>query len=546
MKDILTETQLASVALSLIGQKTTLSDCEYKYIKRHSILPSRTTNKKQIKDAILQGQDPLGNAFMGIRAPEKRRTNGATYTPAPIIQSMLEWASANGTPGRIVDPGAGSGRFLIEAAKVFPAAQIVAVEIDPLALLILRANIAAHGITGRTTIVSEDFRAITLPEYNGTTLFIGNPPYVRHHDIGENWKNWFAETAIRFGVKASKLAGLHIHFFLKTMELAKQGDYGTFITSAEWLDVNYGSSLRYLLADGLGGVALHVLDPKAMPFEDAITTGAITCFRRGERPDTLRVRTVESTSSLGDLSTGIAVPWEQVEQENRWSIIVRPGPKVPAGYIQLGDICRVHRGQVTGGNSTWIEGLHTRELPTRFMIPTVTKAKDIIDAGMILGNALRLKRVVDLPVELDELDREERRIVERFIAFAKSCKANESYTAQHRKAWWSVGLKDPAPIISTYMGRRPPAFTLNKCHARHINVAHGLYPVEKISEKILSQLVAWLQNNVRVDGGRTYAGGLTKFEPKELERIPIPKLEHLANERLPASVDQGTARCGSR
>jgi hypothetical protein len=45
--------------------------------------------------------------------------------------------------------------------------------------------------------------------------------------------------------------------------IAQPGDYGAFITVTEWLDVIYGSVLRRLLADGLGGTALHVIDPKA-------------------------------------------------------------------------------------------------------------------------------------------------------------------------------------------------------------------------------------------------------------------------------------------
>jgi hypothetical protein len=61
-----------------------------------------------------------------------------------------------------------------------------------------------------------------------------------------------------FGGRASTLAGLHLHFFVRTLQLARSGDFGAFITSAEWLDVNYGDALRRLLADRLGGVALHV------------------------------------------------------------------------------------------------------------------------------------------------------------------------------------------------------------------------------------------------------------------------------------------------
>jgi hypothetical protein len=77
------------------------------------------------------------------------------------------------------------------------------------------------------------------------------------------------------------------------------------------------------------------------------------------------------------------------------------------------------------------------------------------------------------------------------------------------------------------MARRPPAFVLNACGARHINIAHGLYPRVPMSEKALAALTQFLRENVSTRSGRTYAGGLTKFEPRELERVYIPTLEQL-------------------
>jgi hypothetical protein len=77
------------------------------------------------------------------------------------------------------------------------------------------------------------------------------------------------------------------------------------------------------------------------------------------------------------------------------------------------------------------------------------------------------------------------------------------------------------------MARRPPAFVRNPSGARHINIAHGLYPREALTEAALEALAAWLRVNVAQSSGRTYAGGLTKFEPKELERIVLPPLEEL-------------------
>src|SRR3546814_7837150 len=156
-----------------------------------------------------------------------------------------------------------------------------------------------------------------------------------------------------FGVKASKLAGLHIHFYVRTLELARTGDYGVFITSSEWLDVNYGATLRNLLTQRLGGVALHVLDPAIMPFSDATTPGAITCFRIRRRPKDFRFRAVESLEQLNGLSSGRMVPWATVEAAKRWSIIIRPGQAIPTGHIERSEERRVGKECVSPCRSRW-------------------------------------------------------------------------------------------------------------------------------------------------------------------------------------------------
>ena len=61
--------------------------------------------------AIDAGEDPLGEAFCRLRSPVVRRPSGATYTPLPIVRAMVDWAAEQGAPTRVVDPGAGSGRF---------------------------------------------------------------------------------------------------------------------------------------------------------------------------------------------------------------------------------------------------------------------------------------------------------------------------------------------------------------------------------------------------------------------------------------------------
>jgi len=520
-----TEQELIALCLALIDGQAALSAPERKLAKTALATPLNRREVAAARKSILRGADPLGEAFSKIRSAQDRRALGAVYTPHPIVRSMTTWLASQGEPARIVDPGAGSGRFILAAGTAFPSAQLVAVEMDPLAALMLRANLSAHGWAERATVLVKDYREIKLPRCAGMTAFIGNPPYVRHHDIAAAWKSWYASRFAKLGIKASALAGLHLHFFLQTRLLAKAGDVGAFVTSSEWMDVNYGSALRRLLLEELGGIALHVLEPTVEAFPGTATTAAITCFRVGETVEPVRVRSVAELSHLNGLTKGTNVARERLQAEPRWSIIVRPSAPNVGGVMELGELFRVHRGQVTGANDIWIAGEYAKGLPDRVKLASVTRAKDLIQAGASLQSDEVLRRVVDLPPDLDEFTKGERRRISSFLSWAKTQGADQGYVARHRKAWWSVGLKAPAPILCTYMARRAPQFTLNTCDARHINIAHGLYPREHLGDDAMGRLVAWLNKNINTGSGRTYAGGLTKFEPKEVERLRIPSLE---------------------
>jgi adenine-specific DNA-methyltransferase len=478
-----------------------------------------------LRARIEAGEDPLGEAFARLLTPRQRRPLGQTYTPAPIVAAMVGWAQDQGVDvTRVVDPGAGSGRYLLAAGRRFPHAELVGSEIDPLAALLARANLAAAGLGRRGRVVLGDFRDLALPPAAGPTLYLGNPPYVRHHQIPASWKRWLVETARARDLAASGLAGLHAHFFLAVAAQGAPGDLGAFITSAEWLDVNYGSLVRDLLLGDLGGTSLHILAPESAPFADATTTGVIVCFRLGERPSRVAVRRVASVAELGRLSGGHQVPRQRLAQTSRWSVLTRIPPKLPSGHVELGELFRVHRGAVTGANSVWVTRPDQTPLPPSLLYRAVTRARELFEAGERLRDTRSLRVVIGLPADLDVLDGPDREIVLRFLAEARERNVHRGYIASTRKAWWSVQLRDPAPILATYMARRPPAFVRNDVAARHINIAHGLYPRQPLEPAIMDRLTVHLRTAVTLAQGRTYAGGLTKFEPKEMERLPIPGL----------------------
>jgi len=114
---------------------------------------------------------------------------------------------------------------------------------------------------------------------------------------------------------------------------ARQGDFGVFITAAEWLDVNYGRLMRQLFLHQLGGQSLTVIEPTAQPFDDAATTAAISHFYRGFKAGELSgCRVCADSKMLGDLKK-----WARhciggrLEAENRWSHLMRKQRPVHTG-----------------------------------------------------------------------------------------------------------------------------------------------------------------------------------------------------------------------
>jgi hypothetical protein len=538
----------------------------------------------EVRDRIQAGQDPLGEAFCRLRGRAERRALGQTFTPPEVIESMIGWAATalgtgdpgggeardpgggeagdpgGGGPARVVDPGLGSARFLIAAGRRWRHAALLGAEIDPVAALIGRASLAAAGLAGRSRVLLEDYRTLRLPSAGGPTAFLGNPPYLRHHQIPPNWKGWLRSTAHGLNLQGSGLAGLHVHFFLATAVHAVPGDLGAFITAAEWLDVNYGSLVRALMLGPLGGESVHVIEPTVPVFSDALATSAISCFlpgrsRPGGSPRPLRLRRVASPAELGNLTGGSPVAAESLAAAARWGPMLpvaagrpRRAPRLPTDRVLLGELCRVHRGQVTGANAVWVTAANAACVPERFLFPAVTRARELFQAWDVLLPATPLRVVIDLPADLGELSAEELHDVELFLGRAKAAGAADSYIARHRRPWWRVRLREAPPILATYMARRRPAFVRNLAGARYLNIAHGIYPREPLPAAALDGLAAFLRDSVVYGQGRVYAGGLVKFEPGEMQRLPVPLPQQLAAGGAPEPVrssrgtTSGTAR----
>lgn len=463
---------------------------------------------------ILEGGDPLGDFFVKAVSADDRRPFGATLTPNWLIELQLDQIAKKCTPARVIDAGAGTGRYALRAARRWPRATIIAIEKDPALAEAIRINAdaAGHHIEVRCT----DYLSLTLPNIAGATAFVGNPPYVRHHDISPQDKAWYSREMLRLGLPHSQLAGLHLYFYLKSYLLSRSGDVGSFVSAAEWMETNYGKGMRELFCL-MGGESLIRIDPTERVFHDALTTSVIATWKAGTDQDVTICDVVRQA-----VCTRFKIGREKLREFSKWPGHGRSLP-IPNTQPELGDLFRISRGQVTGCNGLWIGTSETERLiPDRYLFPCVTNAAEIFAARGVLRDATKLRRIIDLPTDLNELSSAERKKVDSFLEGAAMMGAADSYIARHRKPWWHVGLKPPPAIIMSYMARRPPAFARNACRARIINIAHALIPRSAISIRFQDELVEWLNKNVCTSVGRTYGGGMVKFEPGDAMRIPLP------------------------
>lgn len=476
-------------------------------------------------EAIAAGDDPLGDLLARRRMPDHRRRLGAIYTPGPMVRSMVDWVLGR-VPVRLVDAGCGSGRFAVEVARRRPDLAIVAVDVDPVATVLTRAALAVVGAR-RARVICGDYTAISFDGGRGRTAFIGNPPYVRHHQLSPAYKARMKRLAGALGITLSGLAGLHVHFFLATLRAAAPGDVGCFVTSAEWLDVGYGAALRQALAGPLGIEAVHLLDAEATPFADAMTTAVVACFDVGADGNrTVRLRRVAPGERLGRLDRGgRLVPLRRLQDEGRWTGLVRETTRrEPRAGVRLGDLVRVSRGAVTGANAFFVlaEAEAVRRGVLAWTAPVLDRALDVLRAGGTVRASDARRRLLEppeMPLASALPD-----ALRRYLEEGQAQGVADAYVCRHRRPWWRVGAPRP-PVVATYMARQPPAFALNPDRLPILNVLHGLWPKRPLDDEALARLVAWL--NAHRDefrgAGRRYQGGLEKFEPREMEALAVPR-----------------------
>ena len=225
---------------------------------------------------------------------------------------------------------------------------------------------------------------------------------------------------------------------------------------------------------------------------------------------------------------GDKVDRQLFRSDGHWTQLVRPrNHVVPKDFerVPLRSLFRVRRGVATGANSYFVmsqKDAKDRGLET-WCVRVIAHASEILEAkGLVRTGANRM-----LLLSPDGIvRRRDFPLLNSYLAQGEHPRGGlprikDRYLCQQRDPWWQVERPNPAPVITTYMARRPPAFALNPDNLVLLNIGHYLYP--RRSDLDLEAIV-WELNRQKdrfAGHGRTYHGGLEKFEPREMGSLEI-------------------------
>ncbi len=191
------------------------------------------------------------------------------YTRPALVDEILDdvgWtALADLSSARLLEPGAGDGAFVVEAASRLVESfrrlslptkastltdRIRAFELHPPAAMEarrkLRDRLLGHGLHGKTVkvcvdawIVEGDF-ILEGPSHGTFTHVVGNPPYIRWSKIPTSLKSLYS------GLLPKAMTGgdLFVPFLDRSMDMLRADGVCGFVCSDRWRFMAFGQSFR--------------------------------------------------------------------------------------------------------------------------------------------------------------------------------------------------------------------------------------------------------------------------------------------------------------
>ncbi len=271
----------------------------------------------------------------------RRRDAGLYYTPPEIAARVVEVAlrQSGVAPGRVLDPCAGAGAFLVAAARA-GLRDLHGLDLDPEALRVARRALRLCGASARLR-QADALRHGPRPEAD---LLLSNPPYGHVSDARERAFLIESFPALKGG-EIDRYAA----FLLRALQLVRPGGAAALLVPDTWMFLSRAGALREEI---LAQAEVAALVDLGKPFASAKDTRvqAVVLVRR---PSAARPTFVARGSlpllpaSRDELAAAARRGWFVYRSRDERDL----SAAMEAASVPFGAACAVGYGMRTGANA---------------------------------------------------------------------------------------------------------------------------------------------------------------------------------------------------
>jgi len=466
--------------------------------------------------------------YYSFASPEKVKKLGQYFTKEYVADFMRNWVIKNG-PKTILDPAVGNGIFL----KGLKDVKRKGYDIDDGIIAFFKKRVDMD-----YDIEISDF---LIGKWNERyDAIICNPPYNRFQTL-DNRADVFNEFRYNLNFQISGYTNQYSLFLLKATYLLKDKGRLVFIIPSEFLNSGYGTYIKDYLIRLKCLKAIISFNNESDVFDDVLTTSCLIFLEKSnlKGTDFYNVSSKEEFESIdvdGDnnLAGKITVPYSDLDPNIKWSKYLDPTvQKQFKNTIQFSKFASAKRGIATGDNDYFVlnEEERTRyELDKRSIYLCATKSNDYkkcICSETTISQLIKAGKrcyLFDGSLHEDEANK-------KYVALGVQRGVDKKYLTSHRNPWYSSEPKEPSPIWINVFSREKLKVIRNVANIKNLTTFHSLFlnkGKEKYTNILFCYLLTPIGQQILYMNKRVYGGGLSKFEPNDINKACILNLEILS------------------
>jgi len=316
-----------------------------------------------------------------------------------------------------------------------------------------------------------------LTPFQGHDLCVGNPPYVRHHDMDQDWQRSVADTiSALIGAPVDLRANAFLYFMAKALASTRNDGLVALVVPFEWVARPSAEWIRRFINQNGWSVRVYRL-PEGI-FPRVLTTASLSIIDKSKKNGQWCYYDVAEDFSVRKVNRPTGTEHETLAYSPRSNSLYAQRGLSPGSQkvFCLTEEERLHHGLKVG----------------RDVCPCVTSLRTLPSHFKVLSNDRFWEYYVSQNARCWLIRSDRDSLSEALQAYLDSVKPEERNTAtcQNRPVWYRYKRPEPARLLfSTGFVKHGPQILENSAGAVHLGGVGGIYGDEELPyRKIAGQL----------------------------------------------------------